>query len=114
MITIRHIHDIYIHQHPEQESEYTKLLKQLLNLNQNIMATVKELSEKADLLQATIDETQATALEKITALETTVQELKDIIAAGGDPAALQAVADKLDAATADLKSTFPPVNPLPE
>lgn len=71
------------------------------------MATIAELNEKVDLLQTTIDETQAAALEKIASLETTIQELKDEISAGGDPTALQAIADKLDAATADLKSTFP-------
>lgn len=87
----------------------------LIIQNQNKMAlSIADLSAKADLLQTTIDETQAAALEKISTLETTVQELRDVIAAGGDQTQLQAVADKLDNATADLKSTFPAAEPAPE
>lgn len=108
------IKQLHLNVYMADEKAFDKLndkLDHLLNHQHQIMATIAELSAKADLLQTTIDETQATALEKITTLETTVQELRDIIAAGGDPAALQEVADKLDSATADLKSTFPAPQP---
>jgi len=98
--------NINIHLHADM-GDMEEKLDVIIKQNHKLMATIAQLSEKVDLLQTTIDETQATALEKITTLETTVQELKDVIAAGGEQGALQEVADKLDAATADLKSTFP-------
>lgn len=106
--------DVHHWIHQEGDSETNKLLRQILNINQNTMATVAQLNEKVDLLQTTIDETQALALGKITTLETTVQELRDEIANGGGTEALQAIADKLDSATADLKATFPTPPPTEE
>lgn len=97
----------YIHQNGEEDSQIIKLIKQVLHINQNIMGKIEELNAKADALQAAIDETQDKVLVKIATLEATVQELKDQIANGGNDPALQAIADKLDAATADLRSTFP-------
>jgi len=99
--------ELHIHIHHHGDDAVHAKLNHLTHLTNKIMATVTELNEKVDLLQATIDETQAAALGKITSLETTIQELRDEIAAGGNATALQAIADKLDAATADLKSTFP-------
>jgi len=36
MITIRFVHDVYIHPNPEQESDTNKLLRQILNLTKNM------------------------------------------------------------------------------
>jgi phage-related tail protein len=103
--------EIHIHQTVDT-NEVEKKLNRIIKQNTDLMATVAQLNEKVDLLQTTIDETQAAALEKITTLETTVQELRDQIANGGSTEELQAIADKLDAATADLKSTFPTAPPV--
>jgi phage-related tail protein len=74
--------EIHIHQTVDT-NEVEKKLNRIIKQNTDLMATVAQLNEKVDLLQTTIDETQAAALEKITTLETTVQELRDQIANGG-------------------------------
>lgn len=99
--------DVNVNLNMARDPEIMRLLNEIIKQNTTTMATIQELNAKVDTLQTTIDETQAAALDKITTLETTVQELRDQIANGGDATELQAIADKLDAATADLKATFP-------
>lgn len=81
----------------------------VLTLKINKMAlTVAQLTEKVDALQVALDEEQAEILAKVGELETTIAELRAVIEAGGDTAALQAIGDKLDVITADLKTTIEP------
>ena len=128
MITIRHIHDVYIHHHPEQESETNKLLKQLLNLNTDMAknfadleAQITTLNEKADGLQASLDAEQeqiAAAVGTLTAANQAqtelIQQLRDELAGlGADQAKIdeltgkaEAVNAKLDSAKTDLEGTI--------
>jgi hypothetical protein len=66
-----------------------------------IMATLKELSDKADNLQATVDVVQQRVADAIALLE-------QIVADGGTETERQAVLDKLTAAEADLSGTLAP------
>lgn len=96
---------------------YTIDRELFLEINQKLdhMAlTVAQLSEKVDALQVALDEEQAEVLAKVGELETTIAELRATIEAGADTAALQAIGDKLDTITADLKSTVEPSSPAPE
>lgn len=68
------------------------------------MATLAELSAKVDSLQTALDEEQQQVANKIAELEAVAAELR---ASGGTTADRQAVADKIDAIAADLKSTIP-------
>lgn len=84
----------------------------VLTLKINKMAlTVAQLTEKVDALQVALDEEQAEILAKVGELETTIAELRAVIEAGSDTAALQAIGDKLDVITADLKTTIEPAPP---
>lgn len=70
--------------------------------------TLDDLMAKQDILQATIDATQArvqTGFERQAAL---IAELRGEIAAGGNKEKLQAIADKMDVANADLQGTVVP------
>lgn len=98
----------YIHQKPEQESELLKLVKQILNLNTDMAKNIADLSAKADELQTALDQVQSKVEENTATLQAEIQELKDIIAAGGSGAEIDAVFAKLDATLVDLNSTFPP------
>lgn len=99
-------------------------LKEILIHNkhqiQSIMATVAEIQAQADALasqvtdlQTSVDTVQAAIAAAVAAFEQQIEDLKAQIAAGGtDPAALQAIADKLTvakdalaAAKADLDAT---------
>jgi hypothetical protein len=90
------------------------LKKEIKSINQKLdtMAlTVAQLTEKVDALQVALDEEQAEILAKVGELETTIAELRAVIEAGGDTTALQAIGDKLDVITADLKTTIEPSTP---
>lgn len=79
-----------------------------LTLNQKIiMATLAEISAKADQLQASLDAEQQQILDAIAALEQIVLDLQGQLADGGTEAERQAVLDKLDATIADLEATIP-------
>lgn len=117
MITIRHIHDIYIHQHGEQESEVIKILKELKIITTELMSKTTDIEAKVDALQTALDNEQAQIQTAIDALNTTVQELRDQIAAGQtDNDALDRIATKLDGIKSDLEGTIAdaPVEPTPE
>lgn len=71
------------------------------------MASIIQLTEKVDALQAALDAEQQEIQDAIAALNATIQELKDQIAnnQGGTVEERQVLADKLDAIKADLEGT---------
>ena len=71
-----------------------------------IMATLKELSEKVDALQAALDAEQEQIKNAIDTLQATVDTLNQNIADGGTAEERQAVADKIDAVIVDLQGTI--------
>jgi|SRR5688572_15767327 len=97
----------YIHQNGTDDSQIVKLIKQVLHITQNIMSITEDLKAKVATLQTTIDDTQSQFIVKMATLEAKVQELLDQIANGNNDPALLEIANAIDAATADLKSTFP-------
>lgn len=106
---IKIVHEHYIHFVPqESDSEITKLLRQIIKQNTEMAKNIADLSAKADELQTALDAVQAKVQENTATLQTEIQELKDIIAAGGSGAEVDAVFAKLDATLVDLNSTFPP------
>lgn len=97
----------YIHQHPEQESELLKLVRENLNITKNIMASIADLQAKVTELQTTVDTEQQEIADALAALQTEVQRLTDIIAANGTPEQLQAEVDKIQGIIDDVKTTIP-------
>jgi hypothetical protein len=117
-----------------------QILNKLTHMEKN-MATVDDLKTAADALQGVltandarvaalaiaVSDAAATAAAHDAALDAEIKRLQDLLAAGGDPAALQAVADKLtamsaegvaegtaiDSATSALAAAFPPAPPTP-
>jgi chromosome segregation ATPase len=85
----------------------------IIKQNIELMATIAQLTEKVDALQASLDAEQQEIQDAINALNTTVQELRDQIAnnEGGTVEERQALADKLDAIKSDLEGT---INTTPE
>jgi hypothetical protein len=83
-----------------------KFLTQKLNL---IMASIKDLNAKVDVLQADLDVEQQKIADAIAALQQTVTDLQALVVDGGSADERQAVSDKLDAVIADLQAT-----PLPD
>jgi peptidoglycan hydrolase CwlO-like protein len=78
-----------------------------LKFNKKIMATLAEISAKADELQVALDAEQVqiqTALDSLNAL---VADLQTQITDGGTAADRQAVLDKLNATISDLEATIP-------
>lgn len=106
----------FLHQDPDDDSKVLKLLRQILNINQNTMASIAQLTEKVDALQTALDAEQQEIQDAIAALNTTVQELRDQIAnnEGGTVEERQALADKLDAIKSDLEGTINKPEPEPE
>lgn len=97
------------HVHYTVDSErFDKKLDVIIQKLNKMALTVAQLTEKVDALQVALDEEQAEILAKVGELETTIAELRAVIEAGGDTAALQAIGDKLDVITADLKTTIEP------
>lgn len=107
MIRITVDHNHYIHQNGPEESQIVKLLKQILNINQNIMGIAEDLKAKVEVLQATIDDTQSQFIIKMATLEARVEELLEIIANGNNDPKLLEIGAAIEAATADLRTTFP-------
>lgn len=96
---LRQIDHVLEHQH------------QIINQNKNIMATLAELTAKIDTLQETVDTEQQEVANALAALETTVAELRAIIAAQGTPEELEAAISKVDAIIEDVKTTIPNLPP---
>lgn len=71
------------------------------------MSKATDIEAKVDALQATLDAEQAQIQAAIDGLTTTVQELRDQIAAGqADNEALDRIATKIDAIKSDLEGTI--------
>lgn len=93
------------------------LVKQnLLTIKFNRMAkTVADIEAKVDTLQTALDNEQAQIQAAIDGLNTTVQELRDQIAAGAnDQEALERIATKLDGIQSDLEGTIADTPTEPE
>lgn len=106
--------DVNVNLKGTNETEVIELLNKILKQNTNMAKSIADLSAKADELQTSLDAVQAKVQENTATLTAEIQELKDIIAAGGSGAEIDAVFEKLDATLVDLNSTFPPVEPTPE
>lgn len=101
----------YIHQ-DNNDSQVIKFLKQILNINTNIMSKVTDIEAKVDALQATLDAEQEQIQTAIDSLNDTVNELREQIAGGGaDNEALDRIATKLDSIKADLEESITPEEP---
>lgn len=98
--------EFHVHQTIDS-SGIQKKLDLIIKQNTNMAKNLADLSAKADELQAALDTVQAKVQENTTTLQAEIQELKDIIAAGGSGAEVDAVFEKLDATLLDLNSTFP-------
>lgn len=71
------------------------------------MNSIKELAQKVDALQVSLDNEQAQVAAAIAGLEQTIVDQLALIADGGTVEERQAIADKLDAIKADLENTIP-------
>jgi ABC-type transporter Mla subunit MlaD len=104
--------EFHIHvDNTETEKKLNKIhshLDYIIKQNTEIMATIAQLTEKVDALQASLDAEQQEIQDAINALNTTVQELRDQIAnnEGGTVEERQALADKLDSIKSDLEGTI--------
>lgn len=76
-----------------------------------LMATVEEISAKADILQQTLDAVQDKVSTGTAAVQAEIANLRAQIASGASAPQLQAIADKLDAAIADIGTTVIPEVP---
>jgi seryl-tRNA synthetase len=103
----------YIHHVSKSEMEQTELLKELLNLTKESMATLAELQTKITELETTVNDEQQEVANALAALEAEVQRLTDIISQGASPEQLQAEVDKIQAIIEDVRTTIPNL-PEPE
>jgi len=81
------------------------------------MSKVTDIEAKVDALQTALDNEQAQIQTAIDGLNTTVQELRDQIAAGAaDTESLDRIATKLDTIKTDLEGTIAdaPTEPTPD
>ncbi len=89
------------------------MLRLIVNNQRKIMANAAKLAAKVDELQAAIDSEQAQIADALATLQSTIDGLKAEIIEGGTVGERQAIADKLDAAVADVSSTIADAAPAP-
>jgi DNA-binding protein len=93
-------------------------MKHVLEALLEIKAGIDNLNAKGDRIMATLDDVQV-ALDKLVAdVAAAIADIKDLAAqlaaAGGDPAKVQAIADEINKAAADLEAVLPaPPTPTP-
>lgn len=76
-------------------------------LGDRLMATLAEISAKADSLQEALDAEQVQIKAAVDSLTEQITTLQGMIADGGTAEERQAVLDKLNATLADLQATIP-------
>jgi len=95
----------HIHHHFHFDSLTIDLLKQILHKENQIMATIQDV-QAAVAAESTVDDSIITLLNGI------VQQLKDALATG-NPAALDAVVQSIQANTAKLQAAVTANTPTP-
>ena len=92
--------DIIIHNHYQESPEVLGLLKLIHQQNEKIMATIQDVQDALNALQASVDAKQA-------AIAQAIADLEAQIAAGSaaTPEQLQGIVDGLKAVQADVEST---------
>jgi len=89
------------------DEETKKAILDIAKTQKIIMATLQEVTDALDSLQATTDATQALVGQKITELETVIADLENQIANGASPEGLQTLLDKVNVIKDDLATTLP-------
>lgn len=99
------VFEIHVHNHLDT----LEILQELKSINKKLdkMAnSIQELTTKVDALQTALDTEQEQIKAAIDGLTQTVTDLQALVAEGGTAEERQALADKLDAITTDLKGTI--------
>lgn len=106
---------IHVCHHFDFDDDFKEQVLGILNIHtqklETIMATLAEISAKADALQTALDAEQQQIADAITGLNQTITDLQALIVDGGTAAERQAVLDKLTAITSDLEDTVPDATP---
>lgn len=106
---------IHVYHHFDFDDDFKEQVLGILNIHtqklDKIMATLAEISAKADALQTALDAEQQQIADAITGLNQTITDLQALIVDGGTAAERQAVLDKLTAITSDLEDTVPDATP---
>lgn len=91
------------------ESEVIELLNKIFKQNSHTMAKIDDLNDKITTLQQTVNDEQQEIANALSALQTEIQGLKDIIAAGGTATdeQLQTAITNIDAIIEDVKTSIP-------
>jgi uncharacterized coiled-coil DUF342 family protein len=96
---------ISIHVHADIDG-FGKKLDLILKKIHNMANTIKDLTEKVDALQASLDAEQLQIAKAIEDLNTVITDLRAAAEANGTEEERQALADKLDAIKTDLEGTI--------
>lgn len=99
-----------VHVHLDNLESVTQVLNDLTHaIRSEIMPSIKDIQDKVAAVQAsvaaeqTVDQSVVTLLQGLSATVASLkQQLADAIAAGSDPAAIQAVLDNLNAAQSSI------------